>query len=259
MVKSRKPSAPPGFICEIFSSAQGEGPLLGCRQIFVRLAGCSRRCRFCDTPAGLDARPKSASIETGPGSGVRRKARNPMSPSRVAEAVLALEAFKGMHHSVSLTGGEPLLQPDFLDPLLSLLAGNGFRTFLETNSDFPEAMAWLSRRVDIVSADIKLPSATGEPLDWGRAGRFLKAASGRELIVKMVVAEGTQDAELDRAFGLIASGSPSAIAVVQPVTRVADGPGPPPPSRLLEIQARGLALVRDVRIIPQTHKIAGVP
>ena len=36
-------------ISEIFDSIQGEGPYVGCRQIFIRFCGCNILCDYCDT------------------------------------------------------------------------------------------------------------------------------------------------------------------------------------------------------------------
>ena len=38
-----------GYVTEIFSTLQGEGLYVGERQIFIRLAGCPWRCRFCQS------------------------------------------------------------------------------------------------------------------------------------------------------------------------------------------------------------------
>ena len=40
-------------IAEIFPSLQGEGKNQGKPCLFIRLAGCNLRCRWCDTPASL--------------------------------------------------------------------------------------------------------------------------------------------------------------------------------------------------------------
>src|SRR6185295_1944409 len=51
-----------GWIREVFASFQGEGTHVGRRTVFVRTAGCSLRCRFCDTPEAL-VRTPSADLE----------------------------------------------------------------------------------------------------------------------------------------------------------------------------------------------------
>jgi organic radical activating enzyme len=41
-------------INEVFSSIQGEGKLIGRRQVFVRFSGCNLECNYCDTPLSRD-------------------------------------------------------------------------------------------------------------------------------------------------------------------------------------------------------------
>ena len=36
-------------INEIFSSIQGEGPVVGYKQLFIRFCGCNLNCNYCDT------------------------------------------------------------------------------------------------------------------------------------------------------------------------------------------------------------------
>jgi len=41
-------------VCEVYYSLQGEGTLAGVPSVFVRLAGCPLRCRWCDTEYAWD-------------------------------------------------------------------------------------------------------------------------------------------------------------------------------------------------------------
>ena len=61
----------PGYLSEIFVSFQGEGAHVGYRHLFVRLAGCNLRCRYCDTP---DSRERTTPTPWPPMAG-RRKLR----------------------------------------------------------------------------------------------------------------------------------------------------------------------------------------
>ena len=73
------PDVPVGhaFISEMFSGIQGEGPYVGVRQVFVRLAGCDLRCHWCDTPASL-VRRGAGRYETSPGSREFTERPNPV-------------------------------------------------------------------------------------------------------------------------------------------------------------------------------------
>ena len=69
-------------------------------------------------------------------------------------------------HSISLTGGEPLYQPEFLQELLFLLKENGFATYLETawTDDF-NYLKKISNFIDFACVDIKDRSANAAK-DW---------------------------------------------------------------------------------------------
>lgn len=235
-------SAPAGAaapVVEIFSGLQGEGIRLGERMVFVRLAGCDRRCAYCDTPRAREIE----GAETLSAGEVAARAR-----ARAAELP---------HAAVAWTGGEPLVHVDFLVRALPLLREIGLAQYLETNGTRPDALARVIDLVDAVAADVKLPSVTGEALDWEKSARFLALAAPRELLVKIVVSEATDEAELARAVALASdAGAP---VVLQPVTPVPGGPRPPSAEATAAMQAAALAhhARARVRVIPQVHRLMG--
>lgn len=100
---------------EIFASVQGEGLRQGEPTVFIRLAGCDRRCGFCDTK-----RAWRGGRETSVGKIVREAIRL----RRELPAAWAC-----------LTGGEPLAQD--VGPLARELRAAGFKVQVETNGTFP--------------------------------------------------------------------------------------------------------------------------
>lgn len=94
---------------EIFYSLQGEGYHTGTPAVFLRFAGCNRRCPFCDTDH-FDGTDMTA-----------------------AEIASACAAFPARH--LVATGGEPLLQLD--SALLRELKAYGFYVQIETNGSLP--------------------------------------------------------------------------------------------------------------------------
>lgn len=120
-------------ITEIFYSLQGETTTAGLPTVFVRLTGCPLRCTYCDTEYAFYGGDK-----------------------RNLNAILKeVEGYSA--HYVTVTGGEPLAQPNCL-PLLAELCDRGYRVSLETSGAL--SIADVDPRVHII-LDLKTP-ASGE-------------------------------------------------------------------------------------------------
>jgi len=96
-------------INEIFHSLQGEGFLAGVPSVFVRLAGCPLRCRWCDTKYAWDATAGD--------------------DSSVAEIVRAVKKWPCRH--IVITGGEPMIDAE-LPKLTRELKAAGKHITIET-------------------------------------------------------------------------------------------------------------------------------
>ena len=252
---------------EVFSGIQGEGTHVGERQIFLRLAGCNLACRYCDQPEARHI-PRLALIEQIPGRRDFTSTPNPVSAADLARAVLALHHPRRLHRALAVTGGEPLLQADFLADLLPRLRRGGLRVLLETNGALPDALRALLPCLDIVSMDLKLRSATGRPMPARAHEKFLRLATrgGVQVYAKAVVTSSTTLREVGRAAALIARVKESVPLVLQPVSPPSEGrkgraPAggirPPGPDGMLRLQETAARFLDNVRVIPQTHKIMG--
>lgn len=242
-----------GYLSEIFVSFQGEGVHVGRRQLFIRLSGCNLRCRYCDTPASLE---RGTSFRVfAPAGGAPSIENNPITTVRVLEQALAMIAAVPVD-GVALTGGEPLLQADFIAELLADARWPRPR-LLETSGVLPERLATVLPVVDVVSMDIKLPSNTGEPAFWADHARFLNVARGK-VYVKILIDEATDPNEVDRAARLVADCAPEAPIFLQPIT-APDGRLQINESSLRQFFACARAVVDDVRVLPQTHKMLEIP
>lgn len=155
-------------VCETFASIQGESTRAGRKCFFIRLAGCSLDCSYCDTGYAK--------------SGGR---------ADTVEHLVELARASGLD-LVEVTGGEPLEQTE-TPRLCRALLDAGFEVLLETNGACP---------LDVVPAgvakivDCKLPSS-------GMAERMLTdnyeyLAAGDE--VKFVV--GSRE-DFDHAVGMV--------------------------------------------------------
>jgi 7-carboxy-7-deazaguanine synthase len=138
-------------INEIFYSLQGEGLLAGVPAIFIRLAGCSLRCKWCDTKYALDPSAgeelsisqiidrvdniKHSPLSTLASAKRVEAGRRPQRKNIINSAHSAVSAVKGWAKDgcnfVVITGGEPMINPQ-LPELTAELKKHGKHITIET-------------------------------------------------------------------------------------------------------------------------------
>ena len=164
-------------INEIFSSIQGEGQFVGYKQLFIRFCSCNLNCAYCDT---------------------EYKNGTEYTPTDLFEKINSEYDLKTFH-SVSLTGGEPLADADFLADFLKLCKMSRIvpKIYLETNATMSEQLGKIKMYVDMISADIKLKSATG--IDTTALHeKFFEKCDGVETFAKIVFDENITEDEIQK-------------------------------------------------------------
>jgi 7-carboxy-7-deazaguanine synthase len=251
-----------GHLSEMFCSLQGEGLFVGERQLFVRTAGCAATCSWCDT---VYSKVRTPRFVTHSDNGDDKRWRP--NPVAIADAVEDVAAFAAANQvdNVSITGGEPLEQAEFVAALARELRGRGLRIHLETAGLHGEALRAVIDHVDVVAMDVKLPSATGVD-HWKDHRGFLETIRAnpdpaRVVFVKVVVDLNASVAEVEQAAKLVAEFDRGIAMIIQPESEALFGRGATrEQSRaLLDLVASGAraagAHLDTVRVIPQTHKV----
>ena len=109
---------------------------------------------------------------------------NPVKPEDVLPYIKY--RLQSPHHSVSITGGEPLLFTDFIRVLAQEIKPLNEPLFLETNGTLPKQLEKVIDIVDIISMDMKLPSDVQAEY-WQEHEQFLRIAAQKDVYVKIVV------------------------------------------------------------------------
>jgi 7-carboxy-7-deazaguanine synthase len=94
-------------VTEIFFSLQGETRTAGLPTVFIRLTGCPLRCTYCDTAYAFEG----GTLMT------------------LADILQQVANYSPRY--VTLTGGEPLAQPNAI-PLMAALCDTGYEVSIET-------------------------------------------------------------------------------------------------------------------------------
>lgn len=127
-------------ISEIFHSIQGEGVLVGCPSVFVRLSGCNLRCAWCDTPY---------------------TSWEPEGAERTNEEIVEQVRRYSCAHVV-VTGGEPMIFAGVVD-LTRALKDLGLHVTIETAGTVYQPVI-----CDLMSISPKLANSTPFEREGGR-------------------------------------------------------------------------------------------
>lgn len=238
-------------LIEIMESIQGEGLLLGVKQVFLRFAGCNLRCSYCDTASSRQLSRQCLVFGKTGSREILEEISNPLSIIQVSDL---LQHFSSSW--VSLTGGEPLLQVDFIAGLMTVLKPRGYKFLLETNGTLPQALEKCLPWLDMISMDYKLSSAMGS--DCAELHQqFLYKAREKPCYVKIVITAETHYGEITDAVSLIKNIDRKIPLILQPVTPNSKCQAPEM-DFLLELQKGCLEKLEDVRIVPQIHPFMGL-
>ena len=144
---------------ESFGSADGPGV-----RYVIFLSGCHMRCQFCHNPDTWDLR-----------------AGREYTASELIQTALRYRSYWGSEGGITVSGGEPLLQIDFLLELFSEAKKKDIHTTLDTSGnpftrEEPFFSKWkeLMEVTDLVMLDIKHINEEGHRILTGQSGENIK-------------------------------------------------------------------------------------
>jgi len=225
-------------ITNVFSSIQGEGPFVGFKQIFIRFAECNLSCVFCDTCKTVE---------------------HIYTHEELVKKIQEIDETNRPHHSISLTGGEPLFQYEFLEGFLPKAKKEfNLGIYLETNGIFYNALEKIIKHIDIISMDFKLPSATKEKEYWKEHEKFLEVAVRKKVFVKLVITADVAMKDIEKSVDIVNKINKNITVVVQPAAKTPTFLNVPDTEFLLNIFNYVHDKIKNARLIPQVHKIIPV-
>ena len=166
---------------ESFGTVDGPGI-----RFVVFLQGCPLRCLYCHNPENLSLKTQ----------------KTLMTPQEVVEKVQRYSTYFGKDGGVTFSGGEPLLQSEFLLETLKLCKKNKINTAIDTSGcadNFEEILDY----TDLVILDVKAIEAdnykklTAQKID--KFENFLKVCQQKKkkLWIRQVIVPGFNDTEED--------------------------------------------------------------
>ena len=217
------------LIKEIFASIQGEGPYIGYEQLFIRFSNCNLNCKYCDTDFSSNLQEYSA-----------------------IELYEEIKKYKNIH-SISLTGGEPLLDIDFLQELLPTI---NKKVYLETNGTLYENLKKIITYIDIISMDIKLNSTSNNGNLFTTHEKFIQIAieNQKEIFAKVVFDENITEQEIKECTNLAQKYNIQIILQPKMDAEILNISS----EKIYMIFNKFINIYGNVRLIPQVHKFLNV-
>lgn len=153
-----------GMVADIQRCSTHDGP--GIRTT-VFLKGCNLRCAWCHNPETVDSRKEwmyypdkcigCGLCSEGCYSGARILCGKEMTVDEVMKTVELDRPYYSDDGGITISGGEPLMQPEFTYGVLEAAKISGIHTALETNLTLPWKVAEpIAKVCDLVMMDIKL-------------------------------------------------------------------------------------------------------
>lgn len=172
-----------GNVSSIETTGFVDGPGI---RVVVFLQGCPLRCLYCHNPENLSLKTQ----------------KTLMTSAQVVERVKRYTSYFGEDGGVTFSGGEPLLQSEFLLNTLKLCKKNGINTAIDTSGcgdNYEEILNY----VDTVILDIKAidpkqyKKLTGREID--KFEKFLEVCQEKQkdLWIRQVIVPGFNDKEED--------------------------------------------------------------
>ncbi len=236
---------------EVFTSIQGEGLFVGRTQLFVRFTGCNLRCTYCDTETALS--PQTfAFFEKEPFLSNFVKIKNPVSVSKLVSFIKKTLNKLPSIHSITFTGGEPLLYGDYIKEVLIEL-DNEKPIHLETNGTMPECLEHLIGYVNFVSMDFK-PEFFHKKHFVEKQLKFLKISSQKDCQVKVVVTSSLKEKDFEKVINLVHLVNNDIPLILQPNTKEMGFIT----EKILKCYKVAVRKLSNVLIIPQVHTFLGL-
>lgn len=209
-------------IKEIFTSIQGEGPYVGQKHIFVRFCRCNLNCKYCDTDFDIKNSKK-------------------YSPFALFDLLKNIDT-----DTISFTGGEPLIEVEFLKEFLKEYKNKlNKKIYLETNGVLYKNLEKIIDFIDIISMDIKLKSAS-DMENFNENEKFLDIASKKEVFIKIVFDKNIKDEEIIKTTSIIKKYN--SLIILQPKMPMDKD------TDIEKIFNKFYKHYKNIRLIPQVHK-----